>query len=139
MKVTRDPKSGAIISVEHTESEKRARENPLDDPLNDIEASDEDEVGQETRRNGQGIVADLEESAKYGKKKRPRMQSQREREWVERLVDRWGDDWVGMVRDRKLNPQQQSEGDLKRRVGLWKATRRRGEGHGEDEDVELEA
>jgi len=35
-------------------------------------------------------------------------------------VERWGDDWGGMVRDRRLNPMQQSEGDLRRRVGVWR-------------------
>lgn len=103
--------------------EKEKRANPLNDPLNDIE--DEDEERNEgmvdaSRGNGVGIVPELEEAARQEKKKRPRRQSEREKEWVERLVKRWGDDWGGMVRDRKLNPMQQSEGDLRRRVEVWR-------------------
>ena len=132
----RDPKTGAIISVERSE----ARANPLGDLLNEL---DEDEEEAEENRNGNGnnsrsggrtsIVQDLEESAKFGKNRRPRLQSQREREWVESLVEKWGDDWGGMVRDRKLNPHQQTEGDIKRRVGVWKARRR------SDDDGGMEA
>ena len=129
VKVTRDPKTGAIVSVQHEKSE---RENPLGDPLNEI-SDFEEEVVEGSRR---GVVPELEEQAKYSKPKRPRMQSQREREWIERLVERWGDDWGSMVRDRKLNPQQQSEGYLKKRVGVWK--KRNGRGQQEQEGREME-
>ena len=131
VKVTRDPTTGAIVSVQHEKSE---RENPLGDPLNEIDDSEEQEV---VEGSGRGVVAELEEQAKYSKPKRPRMQSQREREWIERLVERWGDDWGGMVRDRKLNPQQQSEGDLKRRVGVWKKRNGRGQQAPEGRDMEV--
>lgn len=128
----RDPKTGAIIRVQNP-SEKA---NPLNDPLNSDSSpssSDEDEdaaprPGNREGRGGRagGIVSALEESAKHEKKKRPRVQSAREREWCERLVARWGDDWGGMSRDRRLNPMQQSEGDLRRRVELWKGKRKEG-------------
>lgn len=121
VKVTRDPKTGAIISVQHEKSE---RENPLGDPLNEFSDSEDEEV---VGGSAKGIVSKLEEQARYSKPKRPRMQSQREKEWIARLVERWGDDWVGMVRDRRLNPQQQSEGDLKKRVGIWKSRNKRGQ------------
>ena len=130
--MTRDPKSGAIVSVQH---EKSGRENPLGDPLNELSDSGNDEMVVEI--NGRGIIPELEEQAKHSRPKRPRMQSQREREWIERLVERWGDDWGGMVRDRKLNPQQQSEGDLKRRVGTWKAGKRKGQQEGESREIEV--
>lgn len=119
--MTRDPKTGAIISVQHEKSE---RENPLGDPLNEFSDSEDEEV---VGGSAKGIVSKLEEQARYSKSKRPRMQSQREKEWIARLVERWGDDWVGMVRDRRLNPQQQSEGDLKKRVGIWKSRNERGQ------------
>lgn len=131
VKVTRDPKTGAIVSVQHEKSE---RENPLLDPLNDSSDSEDEMVLESSDR---GIVPELEEQARYSKPKRPRMQSQREREWIERLVERWGDDWGGMVRDRKLNPQQQSEGDLKRRVGIWRAGKRKGQQEGEGREMEV--
>ena len=133
VKVTRNPKTGAIISVQH---EKRERENPLGDPLNEFSNSEEEEEEGVMGGGDKGIISELEEHAKYSKPKRPRMQSQREREWIERLVERWGDDWGGMVRDRRLNPQQQNEGDLKRRVGIWKS--RSGEGQSEQDGRGLE-
>ena len=120
VRVVRDSKTGAIVSVPDGRKEREGR-NPLIDPLNDLSDS-EAEDGEEEREDigrSRGIVPDLEEAAKYSKKKRPPRQSQREREWIERLVDKWGDNWGGMVRDRRLNPQQQTEGDLRRRVGLW--------------------
>ncbi len=129
--MTRDPKTGAIVSVQHEKSE---RENPLHDPLNDFSDSDDTEL---VESSGRGIVPELEEQAKYSRPKRPRMQSQREKEWIERLVERWGDDWGGMVRDRKLNPQQQSEGDLKRRVGVWRGGKRKGQQERGDGEMEL--
>ena len=131
VKVTRDPESGAIISVQHEKSE--GRENPLDDPLNEFSDLDDSAVGD----SAGGIVPELEEQATHSRPKRPRMQSQREREWIERLVGRWGDNWRGMVRDRKLNPQQQSEGDLKRRVGIWKSGKRKGQEEGVGREMEV--
>ena len=131
VKVTRDPTTGAITSVQHEKSE---RENPLRDPLNDFSDPGDEEAEESS---GWGIVPELEEQARYSRPKRPRMQSQREREWVERLVERWGDDWGGMFRDRKLNPQQQSEGDLKKRVGVWKSGKRKGQEEGEGGEMEV--
>lgn len=133
MKVVRDPKTGAIVSVQSSAAERREKRNPLNDPLNDL--SDEEEEafdGLEAEGVGEskGIVPELEAEAKLEKRKRPRGQSEREREWCRRLVERWGEDWGGMVRDRKLNPMQQSEGDLRRRVGLWLSKPSRGEGDG---------
>ena len=129
--MTRDPKTGAIVSVQHEKSE---RENPLLDPLNDSSES-EDAIMLES--GDRGIIPELEEQARYSKPKRPRMQSQQERKWIERLVERWGDDWGGMVRDRKLNPQQQSEGDLKRRVGIWRGKRSKGQQEREGREMEV--
>ena len=131
VKVTRDPKTGAIVSVQR---EKSKRENPLGDPLNELSESEDGEGLKGIKR---GIVPELEEQAKCSKPKRPRTQSQREREWIERLVERWGDDWGGMARDRKLNPQQQTEGDLKRRIGVWKSGNRKGQQEGEGRMTEV--
>ena len=137
MKVIRDLKTGAIISVQQDESSKKRIQNPLNDPLNELsdsEAEDEDvDVGDEGVKT-RGIVPDLEEAAKYSQKKRPRQQSQREREWIERLVQKWGNDWGGMVRDRRLNPQQQSEGDLRRRIEVGEKKNRIGAGDGKAEN-----
>ena len=131
VKVTRDLKTGAIVSVQH---EKSGRDNPLNDPLNELSDSEGEEV---VEGGGSGVIPELEEQAKHSKPKRPRMQSQREREWIERLVERWGDDWGGMFRDRKLNPQQQTEGDLKRRVGIWKSRNRKGQLEPKGQEMEV--
>lgn len=140
---------GAITGVirDEEEEEQRQRKNPLNDPLNGLTSDDDDEEGgaDAFNRDGRvaaagvparsraaaaaaGIVPELEESAKYGKRKRPRKQSQREREWVERLVARHGEDYGAMRRDRKLNPMQQSEGDLRRRIAVWQKEKAKGGG-----------
>ncbi|KAG0344773.1 Nucleolar protein 16 [Podila humilis] len=37
--------------------------------------------------------------------------------WAAKLVEKYGDDYEKMFRDRKLNPNQQTPGQLKRRIG----------------------
>jgi nucleolar protein 16 len=69
------------------------------------------------------VVRQLEEQAKRGVAKAPRTQSVGEQEWVERLVAKYGDDYRKMFWDRKLNPMQQSEGDIRKRVLKWKSRR----------------
>ena len=73
---------------------------------------------------GSGIVKQLERQAVQEghavEGKKPRHMSKQEQEWVERLVGIHGDDIGAMVRDMKLNPMQQSAGDLKRRIRKWK-------------------
>ncbi|GAB7340322.1 hypothetical protein MBLNU457_6774t1 [Dothideomycetes sp. NU457] len=130
-KIQRDPTTGAIISFEDNR-----KANPLNDKLNDIE--DEDEAVWEGFVNDHGVVdgaapsvpgaADtdvvkqLEARAAMGSEKKPRKQSEREQDWIGRLVEKYGDDYGKMSRDMKLNPMQQSSGDIKRRVKKWKAT-----------------
>ena len=69
-------------------------------------------------------MPELEDLASMEVKKRPRQQSQREEEWIARLVAKYGEDYSRMVKDRKLNPYQQGEGDIRRRVSLWQQKRR---------------
>ncbi|KAF1936153.1 60S ribosomal subunit biogenesis protein-like protein Nop16 [Clathrospora elynae] len=127
IEVERDPETGAILRVTGTFETK---DNPLNDPLNELEDSD-DEEGKEwngfamvpERREGESenpVIRQLEEAARNGAKKAPRGQSQREQEWVERLVGVYGDDCGRMARDRKLNPMQQTEADIRARVAKWK-------------------
>lgn len=107
--------------------------NPLNDPLNEFDVED-DELqmsdfgvgmgkgdGGISGGGGGGIVRELEAAARAGNggRKRPRTQSRREEEWIERLVGRWGDNYDAMVGDRRLNPGQQSAGDLRKRVKRW--------------------
>lgn len=125
----RDPETGKILRVIH--AAKRA--NPLNDPLN---SDSEDEFEGFEGADGDGdeemggqeegekkVVRILEEQARAGnaREKKPRKQSEREREWCARLVEVHGENWMGMVRDRRLNPMQQTEGDIRRRVEKWKS------------------
>lgn len=65
------------------------------------------------------VIKQLEEAAMNGARKAPRGQSQREQEWVERLVNKYGDDYAKMARDLKLNPMQQTAADIRKRVVKW--------------------
>lgn len=139
VKIVRDLNTGAIIQVLHDEAldiESLKGRKPLDDSLG---SDDETLLSQhdlkplhpstETEEIRDGIIPELEKQAMTAEtKKRPRKQSTREGAWIERLIEKYGDDVNGMVRDRKLNPMQQSEGDLRRRVRRWKNTRKGREG-----------
>ena len=123
VQVERDPETGRILRVVRPDDEKPVSYNPLNDPLNDImEVEDEQPRNQST-----GVIAELEKEAAEEEealaKKRPRQQSQREEEWMDKLVQKYGDDTRAMTRDRKLNPMQQTEGDLKRRLRKYKQRR----------------
>lgn len=118
VRIQRDPSTGAIRSVLRPSPPKEDL-NPLHDPLN---ALDDFETEGGNMTGGKGIVGQLEaEAARLGAgTKRVTKQSKFEAEWVERLVERWGDDVGRMARDRRLNPWQQTEGDLRRRITKWK-------------------
>ena len=136
VRVERD-EEGRIVRVLH----ERRRVGSLVDPLN---SEDEEEDGEEEGfagfedghegmeevggvGNGKGegknsIVRELEEQAARIPEKKERKQSEREREWIERLVGRYGADYGKMFRDRRLNPMQQTEADIRRRVEKWRAS-----------------
>ncbi|KIV81084.1 hypothetical protein PV11_08534 [Exophiala sideris] len=121
VQVERDPETGRIIRVIRPDPDEN--DNPLNDPLNDIMDMDYEEA---PTRPQTDVVAALEAQAAeeeewLATKKQPRKQSQREEEWISSLVEKHGDDIKAMVRDRKLNPMQQTEGDISRRVRKWKA------------------
>lgn len=106
--------------------------NPLNDPLNALDSDEDgdekekeeeyeewgglDETGGETE-----VVKSLMEEARNPAEKKPRYQSGREKEWLGRLVDKYGDDTAAMARDRKLNPMQQTAADISRRLKKMKA------------------
>ncbi|KAK5087123.1 Nucleolar protein 16 [Lithohypha guttulata] len=124
VRVERDPETGKITKVIQPEQDEAYR-NPLNDPLNEL--SDEEDDGQDGADYGNedNIIAQLEAQAAQeaeleAKRKRPRQQSAREEEWLANLVKAHGDDTTAMSRDRKLNPMQQSEGDIKKRLKKWK-------------------
>ncbi|KAF2122880.1 ribosome biogenesis protein Nop16 [Lophiotrema nucula] len=126
VEVERDPETGKIIRVVNDPAAQKY--NPLNDPLNEIEEEDGEEwngfamVPEEDEASENPVIRQLEEAARNGVKKAPRKQSSREEEWIERLVEKYGDDYSRMFRDRKLNPMQQSEGDIRRRVKKWRET-----------------
>jgi nucleolar protein 16 len=114
--VERD-ESGKIVRVIHAKS---VRANPLNDPLNALSDDEFEGFGAEAKNE---VVMQLEEQASRVAERKPRMQSVREKEWCQRLVERWGEDYRGMARDRRLNPMQQTEADVRRRVEKWRAER----------------
>ena len=122
--VERDPITGKILRVLDVPNASK-KPNPLNDPLNDLEDSDPEEwtgfanvpAGNPSATT---VVQQLEAQALSGVRKAPRKQSAREQEWIQRLVEKYGDNYGAMFRDRKLNPMQQSEGDIKNRVKKWK-------------------
>ncbi|KAF2397796.1 60S ribosomal subunit biogenesis protein-like protein Nop16 [Trichodelitschia bisporula] len=119
IRIERDPETGAILRVLDEKTD-----NPLNDPLNDLD--DEYMIDSQAlmfsnvpTRDGEETtetVRALEEKAASGVRKAPRKLSQRESEWVAKLVERHGDDYRAMTRDMKLNPFQNTEGELKRKV-----------------------
>ncbi|KAJ5623978.1 hypothetical protein N7510_000287 [Penicillium lagena] len=125
-RVERDPETGKILRVIKDDDEievagyKRRRANPLNDPLNDL--SDNEDILPDVSNSA--IVQQLERQADVEDKKvtakKPRHQSERESGWILQLIEKHGDNLPAMVRDRKLNPMQQSEGDLRRRINKWK-------------------
>jgi nucleolar protein 16 len=122
VQVERDPETGRIIRVIQPDSS-RENDNPLNDPLNDIM---DYETEAPATTSGTNVVAQLEaqaaaEEEELATKRRPRQQSQREDEWISNLIAKHGDNVKAMVRDRKLNPMQQTEGDIGRRMKKWKA------------------
>ncbi|KAL6711563.1 Nucleolar protein 16 [Coniothyrium glycines] len=126
IQVERDPETGAILRVT---GQQETRYNPLNDPLNDIEDSDDEAewdgfamVPERRETEAENpVIRELEEAARNGAKKAPRGQSQREQEWAERLVARHGEDYDRMARDKKLNPMQQTAADIRKRVLKWKS------------------
>lgn len=145
--VERDPDTGAILRVFGEGDGDVGKEKGVKRwggrELVDLLGDEGSEAGQHdlpadsraSSSGGRGIVPELLRQAEgTGEKKRPRKQSRREVEWVETLVGRHGDDVGGMARDRKLNPMQQSEGDIGRRIQAWKKGRRKVAG-GEGEEM----
>ncbi|OAQ95767.1 hypothetical protein LLEC1_00378 [Akanthomyces lecanii] len=62
------------------------------------------------------VVRGLVEQARNPAPKRARHLSEREAEWLHKLVARHGDDTRAMARDARLNPMQQTAADIARRL-----------------------
>lgn len=127
VKVERDA-DGKIVRV-------LRKDNPLNDPLNDIESGSDDEEDEEeevesakAKKNSNSgeegatrVVDLLEAEASRPTEAHKRHQSQQEREWLGRLVARHGDDTAAMARDLKLNPMQQTAANIRKRLAVYKA------------------
>ncbi|KAH7165873.1 ribosome biogenesis protein Nop16 [Dactylonectria macrodidyma] len=100
-----------------------SKPNPLNDPLNDL---DEDSDMEDSKAEEWGGIQDdpedtdvikaLLEQSRAPVVKTPRHQSTREREWLDAMVAKHGDDTVAMAKDRKLNPMQQTAADIAKRI-----------------------
>lgn len=127
---------GKIVRVLGRGREGNVDDNPLNDPLlrfdsdnedtgeewGGIDDDEEDVVDEEAEARRPAVIRELERQAGLPTEKRPRHQSRAEVEWLERLVGRHGDNAAAMARDRKLNPMQQTEADIARRLKKWKAS-----------------
>lgn len=136
-KVERDA-SGKIIRVI-----RGAVENPLNDPLRHLDDAEGEEAdvitelddgsykknkkGKEEHEEWGGImdvadegmtdvVRELVEQARNPAPKKARHLSEREAEWLGKLVAKHGEDTRAMARDAKLNPMQQTAADIARRL-----------------------
>ncbi|KAL2136913.1 hypothetical protein VTI74DRAFT_74 [Chaetomium olivicolor] len=104
--------------------------NPLNDPLNELDS--DSETQQQKKKELEKyqdewsgirddpakpeVLRELEREASRPVEKTVRHQSERELEWLQRLVARHGDDTAAMARDMKLNPMQQTAADIRRRL-----------------------
>jgi nucleolar protein 16 len=132
-KIERDPETGKILRVI---DEKLPKANPLNDPLNELESDSEDDTGIFSLRNQHDAVVkkpssahstavtdtvkQLEAEASRPVTKYKRKQPDGEREFIEDLVRKYGDDIGKMAQDTKINYMQRSEGDLKKRIKRWR-------------------
>lgn len=127
-RVERDPETGAILRVIHDDDDdsievagrRLSRKNPLNDPLNALESGEVESNPLADSIIVQQLERQADQEGKTVRAKKPRFQSTREGEWAQRLIEKHGEDFTAMARDRKLNPMQQSVGDLRRRINKWK-------------------
>ncbi|KAL9108503.1 MAG: hypothetical protein Q9227_006718 [Pyrenula ochraceoflavens] len=137
-RVERDPATGAIIRLienENAQSESdsassadktsaaykiRQKRHRLDDALDRALPPQQNGIRAQGV-DGYSVIPSLEaeaqkEAQSISKRRRPRQQSDREREWLCRLVKKHGDNVAAMARDMKLNPMQQTEADIRKRL-----------------------
>ncbi|KAM0348046.1 hypothetical protein ACHAPU_004549 [Fusarium lateritium] len=98
-----------------------SKPNPLNDPLNDLDNSDaegpaEEWGGIQDDDNATDVIKSLLEQSRQPDLPKKRHQSTREKEWLDKLVARYGDNTAAMAKDRKLNPMQQTASDITKRL-----------------------
>ena len=112
-KIHRAP-DGSILKIEYAEA---LRHETIGDSIEDLAPSRQEE------EDDTDVVKALRERMTMGITKE-RLQSDREQDWIQRLVEKHGDDYQAMFWDKNLNIRQQSVGDIKKRVQKWKSKRR---------------
>ncbi|KAH6955390.1 hypothetical protein HG530_008889 [Fusarium avenaceum] len=116
-RVERDA-DGKIIRIIGT-----SKPNPLNDPLNDLD-NDSDAEGpaeewggiEDEDADATDVVKSLLEQSRQPDLPKKRHQSSREKEWLDKLVAKYGDNTAAMAKDRTLNPMQQTASDIARRL-----------------------
>jgi nucleolar protein 16 len=116
-RVERDA-DGKIIRILGT-----SKPNPLNDPLNDLD-NDSDAEGpaeewggiEDDDADATDVVKSLLEQSRQPDLPKKRHQSSREKEWLDKLVAKHGDNTAAMAKDRTLNPMQQTASDIARRL-----------------------
>lgn len=117
VRMERDPETGQVRILRGDGADDS---NPLNDPLNDV--LDDTKPGPLPNDVVRALEAQAAKEAEIeAKRKRPRQQSGREEDWVRSLVEKHGDNYTAMFKDKKMNVMQQSEGDIRKRVKKWKS------------------
>ena len=128
-RVARDPASGAILRVLDDDGGGTAgKPNPLRDPLNELDDSDPEawcDFAMAPRRSGaaaagHAVVRRMEAQVRGAARRAPPPMSAWERDYLQCLVEKHGDDFGAMFWDRRLNYMQETEAHLRRRVKRWK-------------------
>ncbi|KAF3917920.1 hypothetical protein ABW20_dc0109184 [Dactylellina cionopaga] len=104
---------GAIISIEYAKDLQHETLGGYD--------ADENTETPSVLATETDLIRALREQSTMGIKKE-RLQSDRETDWVQRLVEKHGDDYQAMFWDKEMNIRQQSVGDIKRRIKKWKSS-----------------
>lgn len=116
---SQDNDSGEEANV--TAANIRKVRRPLNDPL---DSSTTIESKPQPTSVGT-IISELEaettrQESAVSRRKRPQRQSEREQTWLARLMVRHGDNISAMFMDRQLNPMQNTERDIKKRLAVFK-------------------